>query len=138
MIKRVSRRSFLKGLGLGASGALLANAGLPAFAATDRRAVEAVLAQSSTVGQARQTVSPNVELMIGDVVGFELDANGRWDGGFGSVTFQMNKAYYDGGEVYYIRTDASDQAYAEENHLVWVPLLTTILGSDAAAKNVYF
>lgn len=76
------------------------------------------------------------EVLIGDVVDFALD--GDWEGHFGSVTFKMHRAYYDGEEAWFIRTDASDQEYAEQQELVYVPLLANALKAEGSYAEIYF
>ncbi|MDQ7024928.1 MAG: hypothetical protein Q9P01_15225 [Anaerolineae bacterium] len=130
MAKQWSRRRFMQGIGLSASAALLANAGLPA-----------VLAQDNKFGAFQQSsdgmlLSPDVELLCGDVTGFQLQSD-LWEGDFGSVTFQMHEAWYNGESVYYIRTDASDQAFAAENKLVWVPLLNAAMAAEGSTSRLY-
>lgn len=133
-MSRISRRNFLKGLSVGASSALLANAGLPAVLAQDPRArVEAFAANQFVDGHIH---SPDVELLCGDVVGFQLESD-MWPGSFGSVTFQLHKAHYNGDMVYYIRTDASNDVFAADNKLVYVPLLNAALAAEGATRKVY-
>jgi hypothetical protein len=103
----LSRRTFLKGMGAGSAAALLATAGLPLVGA--RRAAQ-------TTPTALQS-TPDVELLVGDVIGFGLEPE-DWAGAFGWVTFRLHKAWYNGEDAFYIRTDASDQAFATENRLV--------------------
>jgi len=128
MVRRLSRRQFLRTMGLGASAALLANAGLPAVLAQDERL--------SKIPGVQQIATPDVELLVGDVVGFQLESD-LWDGPFGSVTFQVHQALYNGENVYYIRTDSSDQTFAEENHLVWVPLMNAALAAPETTSQLY-
>ncbi len=130
MGKNLTRRNFLKGLGMGTGAALLANMGLPA-----------ILAQDNVPGGGIQqdfggAFTPDVELLCGDVIGFQLESD-QWEGAFGSVTFQMHRALYNGEAAYYIRTDASDQTFAQENHLVFVPLLNAALSAEGATSRLY-
>ncbi len=127
---QLSRRRFLKNVGMGAGMALLANMGVPH-----------VFAQDSTTGGGSQqivggTFTPDVELLCGDVIGFQLESD-QWEGAFGSVTFQIHQAWYNGESAYYIRTDASDETFATENHLVFVPLLNAALSAEAATSRLY-
>jgi hypothetical protein len=134
MIRKLSRRNFLKGLGGGAAAALLANAGLPAAFASDTRIF------ADTIGRAQAAralqMMPDVELLVGDVIGFQLESS-AWEGAFGSVTFQMHQAWYNGENVYYIRTDASDADFAAEQKLVSVPLLNAVMATESAASTLY-
>lgn len=78
-----------------------------------------------------------VQVLVGDVLEYDLDANGRWDGPFGSVTFQMHKGHVDGTDVMFIRTDASDRDFAEQEGLVFVPLMANALQAEGSYANLY-
>ncbi|PJF41030.1 MAG: hypothetical protein D6737_09210 [Chloroflexi bacterium] len=125
-----TRRQFLERLGIGAAGAMLANAGLPAAAAGAR----SLSPLTEAFYQAQGT--PRVQLLIGDVIAFQLQSD-DWAGPFGSVTLQLHKALYNNEEVFYIRTDASDQQFAEENRLVHVPLLNAALQAEGSTGQLY-
>jgi len=131
MSNRLTRRGFLKSVGAGASLGLLANAGLPIVAAAERSNVYRRIAASQA-----QIVDRAVELLVGDVIGFQLQTD-EWEGAFGWVKFQLHSAYYNGDMVYYVRTDASDPDYAEINRLVFVPLLNTVTITDNGASKLY-
>ncbi len=81
--------------------------------------------------------SEEAQVLVSDVLDYELEAGGRWDGPFGSVTFQMHPGHFDDDEVYFIRTDASDQAFAGEHGLVFVPLLANALQTESGFANIY-
>jgi len=130
MSNKWTRRKFLKSLGAGTGAALLANMGLPAAFAQDSKFLNDI--QQSTSGRA---LTGDVELLCGDVIGFQL--KGGWEGGFGSVTFQTHQAFHNGEAAYYIRTDASDQQFATDNHLVFVPLLNAALSAEGATNAMY-
>lgn len=129
MSKQWTRRKFLKSIGIGSGAALLANMGLPAVLAQDGAFADI---QQSMSGE---SLSPSVELLCGDVTGFQL--KGDWAGGFGSVTFRTHRAFHNGEAVYYIRTDASDQQYALDNKLVFVPLLNAAMAAEGATSQLY-
>lgn len=136
MARKFTRRGFLKGLGLGAGAGLLANAGMPLALASDQRSFATRLFQSQREIGLSQMMDPAVELMVGDVVGFEL-ATDQWEGAFGWVTFQLHQALHNGEPAYYIRTDASDMTFAQENRLVHVPLLTAATNAEGATSQLY-
>jgi hypothetical protein len=127
MIK-LSRRQLLRSMGVGAGAALLANAGLPLALAGNRSA-------SHPANTALQ-MSPDVELLNGDVLGFALTSD-EWEGAFGWVKFRLHQAWHNGENVYYIRTDTSDASFAEENRLVHVPLLNAALSAEGATSRLY-
>ena len=81
-------------------------------------------------------VQAEVEVVVGDVVEYSLEPDG-WEGPFGSVTFQMHKGHFEDQDVYFIRTDASDQAFAESEGLVFVPILRNALQAEGSFANLY-
>ena len=131
MARQWSRRQFLNSLGMTAGAAMLANMGLPAVMAQNDK-----LRGSLGLANGHLMTPPQVELLIGDVLGFQLSSN-AWEGAFGSVTFRMHTALYNGEQVYYIRTDASDAEYAATNRLVHVPLLTSATRAEGATRKLY-
>ena len=60
---------------------------------------------ASARAQDATPASDEPAVIVGDVVDFELDANGRWPGHFGSVTLKLHPAHVDGADAWYIRTD---------------------------------
>ncbi|MFN3285895.1 MAG: twin-arginine translocation signal domain-containing protein [bacterium] len=74
---------------------------------------------------------------VGDVLRFSTRPQG-WRGLFGFVTFRLHAAFFDGQRVYYIRTDASDQAFAQARGLVFVPKLALALRGEATADYYLF
>jgi len=74
------------------------------------------------------TPRPSPEVIVGDVLDYQLTSN-AWPGDFGSVTFRIHEALYEGLSVYYIITDTSNEDFARDHTLVWTPLL---LGAEEA------
>lgn len=72
--------------------------------------------------------SGDVQVIVRDVLDYVLDSS-EWAGQYGSVTFRLHEARVNGQPIYYIRTDASDPGYAEQEGLVYVPLLNVANGS---------
>lgn len=60
--------------------------------------------------------------VVGDVLDFALSSD-EWPGAFGFVTMRMHRGVVDGDDVWFIRTDASDESYARKQKLVFVPKL---------------
>lgn len=121
MRRSISRRSVL------CAGALTAT-GL-ALASVPRSTLAAQESGTPTAG--------DIDVMVGDVVDYQLDNGGNWDGHFGSVTLTMHPGFYDGDDAWYIRTDASDQAFAAANGLVYVPLLARALEAEGSFADLY-
>lgn len=136
MKKKLSRRHFMKNVGLGAGAALMANVGLPAVFAQDKSTLLNTLENAGLDLQMQMGHHPDVELLVGDVIGFQLESD-LWAGDFGSVTFRLHKAWYNGEDVYYIRTDSSDADFAAENKLVHVPLLNAAMAAEGATSQLY-
>jgi hypothetical protein len=62
---------------------------------------------------------------------------GDWPGRFGFVKFKLHAGFFNGDKAYFIRTDASDKAYAEANNLVFVPLLGGVPSVPGVASKLY-
>lgn len=77
------------------------------------------------------------QVIVGDVLDYALDANGRWSGPFGSVTLRLHRGLFDGGEAWFIRTDASDPAFAQAQGLVFVPILGAALSAPGSHGNLF-
>ena len=78
-----------------------------------------------------------VTKLIGDVLDFALSSS-RWRGRFGFVTFRLHTGLFNGERAYFIRTDASDQAFAREQGLVFAPKLALALESrEPATADLY-
>ncbi len=137
--KQLSRRRFLQVSAFGSGSLLLAACVVPQ-APAPQAAAPAVLptevpAEEAAVAPA--TAPEDVQVMVKDVLEYKLDADG-WAGGFGSVTFMLHQAMYNGEAAYHIRTDASDPAVAEEIGLVYVPLLNAAGGLEEGETNTYY
>ncbi|MDP9368987.1 MAG: hypothetical protein M3Q03_12025, partial [Chloroflexota bacterium] len=93
----LSRRTVLR-LGAGIGAGLALGASMPR---------SSVLAQS-TPSAATPVPGENVVVMVGDVVDFTLEPEGRWPAPVGSVTLTMHPGFFDGQDAWFIATDASD------------------------------
>ncbi|MBA2632740.1 MAG: hypothetical protein H0U86_07045 [Chloroflexi bacterium] len=82
---------------------------------------------SGRVTSPRPTSDAEATKLVGDVIDFELRGPFEWNGG--SVTMRLHEAFIDGDRAYFVRTDASDQAFAEAEQLVFVPLLSAALSA---------
>jgi hypothetical protein len=76
-------------------------------------------------------------VMCGDVIEYHLENEGKWAGHFGGVTFKMHAGFYDGGDAWFIRTDASDLAFSEAEGLVYVPLLANALNVEGSFQHLF-
>ncbi|MGH2685530.1 MAG: DUF7482 domain-containing protein [Actinomycetota bacterium] len=73
---------------------------------------------TTSAAQARE----EARAVVGDVIDFELTSD-EWEGAFGFVTMQVHHGVFDGKDVYFVRTDASDERFATAEKLVFVPKL---------------
>jgi hypothetical protein len=62
------------------------------------------------------------QVLVGDVIDYALTSD-EWAGAFGFVTFRLQRGVVDGEDVYLVRTDTSDEAFAMTEKLVWAPKL---------------
>ena len=120
----ISRRGFLRTALFGGTGLALAACGAELDAATP--------AITPTPGPTATPVPSGPKAIAGDVLDYGFDSS-SWPGDFGWVTLRLHEARYDGQPVYYIRTDASDEAFARQEGLVWMPLL--VAGKEAEFEN---
>lgn len=60
--------------------------------------------------------------IVEDVIDYALTSE-EWAGAFGFVTFRLHRGVVDGTDVYLVRTDTSDEAFALTEGLVWAPKL---------------
>ena len=84
---------------------------------------EAVVGTSTPEEAAEQA-----RVVVDDVVDFAL-ASDEWEGDFGFVTMRLHAGRVEGNDVYFIRTDASDETFANEQGLVFVPKLAALATS---------
>ena len=123
----ISRRQFLRLSTLSSGAALLAACGI-STGAPEPTATGATAAASALTGS---STAEGVEILATDVLEFALETD-AWSGQYGWVRFRLHEALYNGESIYYIRTDASEEAYAQANGLVFVPLLNA--GVDIAGS----
>jgi hypothetical protein len=74
-------------------------------------------------------------VLVRDVIDFELRGPFAWNGG--SVTMRLHEGRIDGEAIYFVRTDASDPAFAEQEGLVFVPLLGLARNREGALGTIY-
>lgn len=86
---------------------------------------------------ARPSPTASGQKLVGDVVDFSLSPDGRWKGPFGSVTLRLHRGSFDGEDVHFIRTDASEQSFAKQNGLVFVPLMASMVNAAGSFGDLY-
>lgn len=82
-----------------------------------------------------RSIQDQAEALIGDLIDFRLTSD-EWEGVFGFAKFRLHGGAFDENDVYFIRTDSSDEAFAKAEKLVFVPKLATLTG-DGLAGQVY-
>lgn len=124
----LSRRHFLQASAAVAGAAALAGV-LP----------RALFAQADPA--AFQVTSPNptpdsqATVMVDDVLDFRLRGDFAWNGGW--VQFRLHEGRIDGEPIWFIRTDASDQTFASDEGLVFVPLLALARTVEGGTGRIY-
>jgi hypothetical protein len=121
---RLDRREFFRWTGGGALrlGTLGAIPSLLAACGRDEPAVTAP-AEGSASGPTQGRV------IVGDVLDHALISD-EWEGPFGFVTFRIHHALFEGEDVYFIRTDTSDQSFAQDEGLVWAPRIAALTAEE--------
>lgn len=129
----LSRRRFLTVAAAGGSAALLAACAAGSQPAPAATAIPPTPEPDPTAtpapAAAPAAAEDEVTVMVSDVLEYVLESD-DWEGDYGQVRFALHEAVHDGDSVYYIRTDASDPAFAEEEGLVFVPLLNAAAGME--------
>jgi len=138
----LTRRRFLEGSALAGGAALLAACTPSSGGATPSQAPVVTLPTASEApSPLRSVTSPEptpdsaATILVKDVAEFQLRGPYTWNGG--SVTMQLHEGRLDGQPIYFIRTDASDQAFAEREGLVFVPLLSVALRKEGAVGRLF-
>jgi hypothetical protein len=134
-----SRRELVRKAGGLAVLGLSAPALLAACGGEEEEAPETGAPVASATAPAATTVEEAQEqarAVVGDVVDFALSSD-QWEGDFGFVTMALHHGLVDGADVYFVRTDASDERYATAEKLVFVPKLQALL-VDGLAGAAYF
>ncbi|MEX2660184.1 MAG: hypothetical protein WD232_10840, partial [Acidimicrobiales bacterium] len=126
----MGRRQFLgfagsRGVALGVTGMALPTL-LAACSDDDNGGVVGAGGDGTTTTSEAQAAE-EARAVVGDVVDFSLTSD-EWPGAFGFVTMRLREGAFDGNDVYFVRTDASDESFAQAEGLVHVPKLTSLTG----------
>jgi hypothetical protein len=104
-----------------------------ALAGTSLPALLAACGGDDSGDDERRPRVKNPRAVVGDVLDFSLTPV-EWSGAFGFVALRLHKGVFDGSEVFYIRTDTSDQGFAREEKLVFAPKLRSLISADATGS----
>lgn len=133
---RLPRREFIGWASRRGAGVVLAGGVLPALLAAcgddDTPTVPAAQDESPTTATTA-AIPAEGKPIIGDVIDFKLTSD-QWEGAFGSVTLRLHKGVFDGTDVYFIRTDASDQGFATAEKVLYVPKLKPLAAAGLSGK----
>lgn len=126
-VQKLSRRRFLQLTAVSGSALALAACTVPMPAGHDGGMMHDDMADAPAMeddGKMDGMADMEADVLVGDVLDYTFHSD-DWAGPYGSVTMMLHEAMYNGESAYYIRTDSSDQAHAEAEQLVYVPLLAT-------------
>lgn len=137
----VSRRRFLGGAALAGGAAVLAACTPSAGGST-----QPPVSVAPPTGDLPPTPFPSVTspsptpdsaatVLVRDVVEYELRGPYAWNGG--SVTLRLHAGFIDGKTAYFVRTDTSDRDFADQEGLVWVPVLSTAKSRAGAVGTIH-
>lgn len=139
---QLTRRRFFQVAALAGGSAALAACGADRGASPVAPATPAATGRASPLPSPLPSVtSPNptpdsaATVLVRDVLDFELRGPFEWNGG--SVTMRLHEGRLDDEPVYFVRTDTSDEAFAEEVGLVLVPLLRLAVEQDGAVGRLF-
>lgn len=128
---RLGRRDFLTWASRRGAAAGLIASSMPALLAACAREEPEVTpgpgAQPSPTGEGEKA-----RAIVGDALEFDLEPQG-WPGPFGFVTFRLRRGSVGGKDVFYVQTDASDQAFATEHKLVFTPKIAGLAKEGLSA-----
>ncbi len=133
----LDRRRFLKGAAFASTAAALAACSPSGGGSTFTFAPP----PSSPPSPGPSVTSPNptpdsaATVLVRDVVDFELRGPYKWNGG--SVTLRLHEGRLDGKPIYFVRTDSSDEAFAEAEGLVFVPILTLASQKEGGVGRIF-
>jgi hypothetical protein len=134
----LTRRRFLQFAALAGGSAALAacsGQGSQGPASPPESTPAGAASPSATVTSPNPTADSAATVLVEDVVEFELRGPFEWNGG--SVTMRLHEGWLDGEPIYFVRTDASDEAFAKEVGLVFVPLLRLALDREGAVGRIF-
>jgi hypothetical protein len=121
--QKMDRRAFLSRVTVRGAGLGIAGATLPALLAA--------CGDDPTIpGGAPPGAGGDAEgaPIVGDVLDFALSSD-EWEGAFGFVDLRLHQASVDGGDAFFIRLDASDEAFAADQGHVFVPKIAGMAGA---------
>lgn len=130
-VMRLSRRQMIgRGAGLAVGGGAVA-AALAACGGDDGGGNSGATSTTGGAASGEGGGKPTV----GDVLDFALRSD-EWKGAFGFVSMRLHRGLAGGREVWFIRTDASNEQFAGREQLVYTPKLEP-LAEDALSGELF-
>lgn len=132
----LGRRQFFGLTARRGAGLALAGGALPTLLAACARDEGSDVGQGSNGGgtsTSAEEAAEQARAVVGDVIDFSLSPDG-WDGAFGFVTMKLHTGAFDGNDIYFVRTDTSDQQFATAEKLVFVPKLAPLATADLSGS----
>lgn len=135
---RLDRRRFLAGASRSVVGlAFVGTAGSVLAACTTDENAGVAVGPTGDPDPSDTPASDGPRAVVGDVVDFALTSE-DWEGAFGFVTIRLHAAAVDGADAWFIRTDASDEEYATQEQVVFVPRLRGLVDAGATGVAYFF
>lgn len=131
----LDRRRFLQGTAFAGTAAFVAACGARSTGSATPTAAAESPAPAPSVTSPNPAPDGAATVLVDDVVDFELRGPYDWNGG--SVSMRLHEGRLDAEPIYFVRTDTSDEAFAQEIGLVWVPVLGLALGKPGAVGRIF-
>lgn len=131
--QRLNRRAFFALAGRRGVGFGLTATSLPAILAACGGDGAGAGAAGSPAASPRATKGPDRRGVLDHAL-----TSSDWQGAFGWVRLRLHPAVVDGEEAWYIRTDASDEAYAGREGLVFVPKIAGLAPAGSVGDAYLF
>jgi hypothetical protein len=131
----LDRRRFLKGAAFAGTAAALAACSPGGAGPTLRPASPGPSSLLPSVTSPNPTADSAATVLVKDVVEFELRGPYAWNGG--SVTMRLHEGRLGGEPIYFVRTDSSDEAFAKDEGLVFVPVLKLATQKEGGVGRIF-
>jgi hypothetical protein len=131
----LDRRRFLQGVAFAGTAAALAACSPSGAGRTFAPASPGPPSPLPSVTSPNPTPDGAATVLVKDVVDFELRGPFEWNGG--SVTMRLHEGRLDGDPIHFVRTDTSDEAFANQEGLVFVPVLKLASQKEGGVGRIF-